>query len=271
MQPTDLRNRDLDTLAEPPLHVNQAAEQSLATIRGLAHYNDHEISAERKLRLECLEAEIPRLYRALGLAWESSQAPAPTKIDVFLDLAEERRRQDAKHGGPSHDDTHPLGDWIRMVRDRLDALEAGELYVPRDTGAFIDLTPGGDMMLSRSMAREEIVEAAALLVAALEAIDRVPASEDLVRVRPVHELKVWPEYFDLLAAGTKRHEIRFNDRCYGPGDVLALREYEPGRGYTGREMGAKVSAVLAEGLGVTAGWVALTLTDVSPVRMRSAL
>jgi len=43
----------------------------------------------------------------------------------------------------------------------------------------------------------------------------------------VHILKCWPESFRAVVAGTKRHEIRKDDRGYEVGDVLTLREYEP--------------------------------------------
>jgi hypothetical protein len=70
-----------------------------------------------------------------------------------------------------------------------------------------------------------------------------------------HELKMWPEPFAAVRAGVKRHEIRKQDRPYAIGDVLVLKEYDPGsgrlmpgelpepRGYTGREMRAKVTFI----------------------------
>lgn len=53
-----------------------------------------------------------------------------------------------------------------------------------------------------------------------------------------HELKTWPGPFRAVLDGTKRYEIRRNDRAYAVGDQLHLHEYEPnGRGggaYTNR-------------------------------------
>ena len=42
-----------------------------------------------------------------------------------------------------------------------------------------------------------------------------------------HELKVWPEFYRVVAGGNKRFEIRKNDRNYKVGDNLILLEFEP--------------------------------------------
>lgn len=53
----------------------------------------------------------------------------------------------------------------------------------------------------------------------------------------IHDLKVWPDFFDALADGRKPFEVRKNDRDYAVGDTLHLREYAPGPDlYTGREV-----------------------------------
>lgn len=44
-----------------------------------------------------------------------------------------------------------------------------------------------------------------------------------------HELKIWPQYYCRVAAGTKTFEVRKNDRGFQPGDVVILREYDPSR------------------------------------------
>ncbi len=91
----------------------------------------------------------------------------------------------------------------------------------------------------------------------------------------IHDLKTWPVYFEEIWRGHKNVELRFNDRDYRAGDVLALREWEPppkpnsgvsplwGGGYTGRLVLAKVKHVL-EGVGpmksvLPEGWVALSI------------
>jgi len=52
----------------------------------------------------------------------------------------------------------------------------------------------------------------------------------------IHELKIWPEYFQAKLDGVRPWEYRLNDRGFEIGDVLRLREYSQGTGYTGRAM-----------------------------------
>lgn len=69
-----------------------------------------------------------------------------------------------------------------------------------------------------------------------------------------HELKVWPQFFDVVASGVKTFEIRQNDRDYRVGDVLRLREWlRPGTLgvtrseaemlYTGREVRRRIAYI----------------------------
>lgn len=81
-----------------------------------------------------------------------------------------------------------------------------------------------------------------------------------------HDLKVWPEYFDAIAAGLKPFEIRKNDRGYRVGDCLRLREYAPGPDeYTGRELRKMVVYMLngddpaGYAFGIRTGFVAMAL------------
>jgi hypothetical protein len=65
----------------------------------------------------------------------------------------------------------------------------------------------------------------------------------MTRVR-VHDLKTWPGPFAAMWAHEKTHEVRRNDRGFAVGDLLRLREYEPGNGgYTDRVILARVSYV----------------------------
>jgi hypothetical protein len=69
----------------------------------------------------------------------------------------------------------------------------------------------------------------------------------------VHDLKCWPEYFEAVVDGSKRFEIRENDRGFEVGDFLRLREWNPtGDGdqrYTGREATVRVLYVF-DGKGI---------------------
>lgn len=60
----------------------------------------------------------------------------------------------------------------------------------------------------------------------------------------VHELKCWQAEFDALRAGTKKHEVRLDDRDFAVGDVLHLREWDPARAqHTGRALHLRVTYV----------------------------
>lgn len=59
-----------------------------------------------------------------------------------------------------------------------------------------------------------------------------------------HELKSWPQFFNPIITGDRRHELRRNDRDYRVGDSLVLREFDPSRGaYTGRSCTAVVTSI----------------------------
>lgn len=65
----------------------------------------------------------------------------------------------------------------------------------------------------------------------------------------IHKLKCWPTYFQQVADGTKRFEIRKNDRDFKVGDTLHLEEWDPkaesGEGaYTGRFEIATITYIL---------------------------
>lgn len=70
-----------------------------------------------------------------------------------------------------------------------------------------------------------------------------------------HKLKIWPQYYEHVAAGNKNFEVRENDRGYQPGDLVILQEFdlEPvnptsnsPKGYTGSpDLTFKVGYVLS--------------------------
>lgn len=56
--------------------------------------------------------------------------------------------------------------------------------------------------------------------------------------------KIWPEYFDDVASGKKKFELRLNDFDVKEGDVLILEEWDPKKEkYTGRKTEKKVTCV----------------------------
>ncbi len=60
----------------------------------------------------------------------------------------------------------------------------------------------------------------------------------------VIEKKIWPEYFDAVASGKKKYELRLNDFEADEGDILLLKEWNPeSREYTGRSIEKKITYV----------------------------
>ncbi len=90
----------------------------------------------------------------------------------------------------------------------------------------------------------------------------------------VHELKCWPSFFAAILDGSKTFEVRKNDRDFAVGDVLKLREWDPGMPssrfmlsgglefgeYTKRDCMRRVTYVLRGGeFGIEAGVVVMGL------------
>ena len=61
---------------------------------------------------------------------------------------------------------------------------------------------------------------------------------------PTIRKKIWPGYFDAVASGKKKFELRLNDFDVAEGDTLVLEEWDPKTGeYTGRSIERKVGFV----------------------------
>ena len=72
-------------------------------------------------------------------------------------------------------------------------------------------------------------------------------SEALPRPPIVHELKIWPTYFDAILRGDKTHVIRKADRDFRVGDTLRLNEFYPGdERFSGRSIDVEVSYLADE-------------------------
>ena len=56
--------------------------------------------------------------------------------------------------------------------------------------------------------------------------------------------KIWPEYFEAIASGKKKYELRLNDFEVNEGDTLILEEWSPAtKEYTGRKIERRVTYV----------------------------
>lgn len=77
----------------------------------------------------------------------------------------------------------------------------------------------------------------------------------------VHELKIWPEYFDAVQRREKTFEVRQNDRDFNEGDTLILKEWDRRENiFTGREIKAEVPYILYGGQwGIEKGVVVMAL------------
>jgi len=61
----------------------------------------------------------------------------------------------------------------------------------------------------------------------------------------IHRLKTWPEFFQAILTGTKRFELRRDDRNVQIGDVLELEEFDARtQEYTQRFTAVMVTYVL---------------------------
>jgi Lar family restriction alleviation protein len=84
--------------------------------------------------------------------WNDRQKPI--EAGVLSEVKAERKYQYAKWGGPEHDDKHCLWDWARFIVLRV---------------------PTFDALLQSDDPRKDLIEIAALAVAAIESLDRKAA------------------------------------------------------------------------------------------------
>ena len=78
----------------------------------------------------------------------------------------------------------------------------------------------------------------------------LPDTVMATRATKIHELKCWPQFFNAIVEGRKRHDLRRSyDRDFEVGDKLRLREFSPvDREYTGRVHMVEVTYVTSADL-----------------------
>ena len=75
--------------------------------------------------------------------------------------------------------------------------------------------------------------------------------------KQLHELKIYPKYFDAILNGSKTFEIRKNDRSFHVGDNIFLREWDNIK-YSGRTIFAEITYILNDiFIGLAEDYVAL--------------
>lgn len=73
----------------------------------------------------------------------------------------------------------------------------------------------------------------------------------------LHELKIYPKYFEAVLNGSRAFEIRKNDRGFQVDDNIFLREWDNMK-YSGRVIFAEITYVLDDKfIGLTEDYVAL--------------
>lgn len=74
----------------------------------------------------------------------------------------------------------------------------------------------------------------------------------------IHQLKIWPQFFNETINGHKRFEIRRNDRDFKGGDFIQLKEWCPIENkYTGRNKQFRIKCVLKDFKGIKKGYCIL--------------
>lgn len=80
------------------------------------------------------------------------------------------------------------------------------------------------------------------------------------RPTKIHVVKSWPKLFGEILAGTRKHDLRLNDRDYQVRDTLWLHEYDPDRqAYTGRDLKVVISAMTSGAEGLSPDYVVLSI------------
>jgi Domain of unknown function (DUF3850) len=65
-----------------------------------------------------------------------------------------------------------------------------------------------------------------------------------------HQVKSWPQFFELILSGKKTHELRrIDDRDFRVGDLLLLQEFDAKTNrYSGRELTVRITYITSADL-----------------------
>lgn len=78
----------------------------------------------------------------------------------------------------------------------------------------------------------------------------------------IHELKIYPHFFEAVVMGTKTFELRKDDREFQVCDLLILKEWDPNNEqFTGREAVRRVCYVLKHVPGLLQGYAVLGIEE----------
>ena len=90
------------------------------------------------------------------------------------------------------------------------------------------------------------------------------------RLPKIHILKAWLEQFQAILDGTKTFEYRKDDRGFGVGDLLQLREFNEAVGpygkFTGREIAVSVTYIARSHFGIPDGYCVMSVEHASDLR-----
>ena len=78
----------------------------------------------------------------------------------------------------------------------------------------------------------------------------------------VHELKTVQPFFDQVASGKKKFELRNNDRDFKVADILILKLYDKGKDlFLGQDIAVRITYVLDQFVGLQQGYCILSISD----------